>query len=144
MDLSQNVLETFPRHLPPSVQQLYLSHNALRGMAEDSLQGFNRLCYLRLHNNRLKNEGLAPGVFNVTSLVELDLSFNQLTEIPLVPTTLQYLYLEVNHIEGEVLKRELTIHEMFFPPSVLLDLHFVLAIYKNYICSFKKKKKKKK
>ncbi|XP_046731674.1 lumican [Silurus meridionalis] len=98
LDLSKNILDTFPIHLPPSVQQLYLSHNTLTGMAEDSLQGFNKLCYLRLRNNRLKNDGLSPGVFNVTSLVELDLSFNQLTEIPIVPTTLQYLYLEVNHI----------------------------------------------
>ncbi|XP_053509036.1 lumican [Ictalurus furcatus] len=98
LDLSRNVLGTFPKHLPPSVQQLYLSHNALTGMAEDSLQGFKRLCYLRLRNNQLKNDGLGPGVFNVTSLVELDLSFNQLTEIPVVPTTLQYLYLEVNRI----------------------------------------------
>lgn len=113
LDLSQNALDTFPKHLPPSVQQLYLSHIALTGMAEDSLQGFNRLCYLCLCSNQLKNNGLAPGVFNVTSLVEMDLSFNHLTEIPVVPTTLQYLYLEVNHIRGEIIKCKLMIHEMF-------------------------------
>jgi len=50
----------------------------------------------------LRNEGLDPGAFNLTSLVELDLSYNQLTEIPTVPTTLQYLYLEVNQIQGEL------------------------------------------
>lgn len=83
-------------------------------MAEESLQGFNRLCYLRLRNNRLNNEGLGPGVFNVTSLVELDLSFNQLTEIPVVPITLQYLFLEVNHITGEIIDYKLKIHERFF------------------------------
>lgn len=104
LDLSQNLLDTFPKHLPPSVQQLYLSHNTLTGITTDSLQGFNKLSYLRLRNNQLKIDGLAPGVFNVTSLVELDLSFNQLTQIPVVPTTLQYLYLEVNHIRGEIIK----------------------------------------
>ncbi|XP_036415461.1 lumican [Colossoma macropomum] len=98
LDLSHNLLETFPKHLPPSVQQLYLTSNTLTGMSEASLQGFNGLRYLRLSHNQLKNEGLAYGAFNVTSLVELDLSYNQLTEIPVVPTTLQYLYLEVNHI----------------------------------------------
>lgn len=70
-------------------------------MSEDSLSGFNGLCYLRLSHNRLKSDGVSSGAFNVTSLVELDLSYNQLTEIPVVPTTLQYLYLEVNDIRGK-------------------------------------------
>ncbi|KAG9260529.1 lumican-like [Astyanax mexicanus] len=98
LDLSHNNLETFPKHLPPSVQQLYLSGNDLTGLSEDCLQDFNGLRYLRLSRNRLKNQDLASAAFNVTSLVELDLSYNQLTQIPVVPTSLQYLYLEVNHI----------------------------------------------
>ncbi|XP_026131618.1 lumican-like [Carassius auratus] len=99
LDLSHNLLETFPKHLPPSVQQLYLSNNSLTGMTQNSLHGFNRLRYLRLGHNKLRNEGLDPGAFNLTSLVELDLSYNQLTEIPTIPITLQYLYLEVNQIQ---------------------------------------------
>ncbi|XP_052425676.1 lumican-like [Carassius gibelio] len=99
LDLSHNLLETFPKHLPPSVQQLYLSNNSLTGMTQNSLNGFNRLRYLRLGHNKLRNEGLDPGAFNLTSLVELDLSYNQLTEIPTIPITLQYLYLEVNQIQ---------------------------------------------
>ncbi|XP_076845328.1 lumican [Brachyhypopomus gauderio] len=98
MDLSHNRLDTFPKHLPPSVQQLYLSSNVLTGMSSDSLQGFTGLRYLRLSRNRLKSEDLSPGTFNVSSLVEVDLSYNQLTQIPVVPITLQYLYLEVNNI----------------------------------------------
>ncbi len=50
----------------------------------------------------MRNEVLDPGAFNLTSLIELDLSYNQLIAIPTVPTTLQYLYLEVNHIQGEL------------------------------------------
>ncbi|XP_016299072.1 lumican-like [Sinocyclocheilus anshuiensis] len=99
LDLSHNLLETFPKHLPPSVQQLYLSNNSLTGLTENSLHGFNSLRYLRLGHNKLRNEGLDRGAFHLTSLVELDLSYNQLTEIPTIPTTLQYLYLEVNHIQ---------------------------------------------
>ncbi|XP_067243432.1 lumican [Chanodichthys erythropterus] len=99
LDLSHNLLDTFPKHLPPSIQQLYLSNNSLTGLTENSLHGFNGLRYLRLGHNKLRNEGLEPGAFNLTSLVELDLSYNQLKEIPTVPTTLQYLYLEVNHIQ---------------------------------------------
>ncbi|XP_051967227.1 lumican-like [Xyrauchen texanus] len=99
LDLSHNILDTFPKYLPPSVQQLYLSNNSLTGLTESSLQGFNGLRYLRLGHNKLTNVGLDPEAFNLTSLVELDLSYNQLTEIPSVPITLQYLYLEVNHIQ---------------------------------------------
>ncbi|NP_001018560.2 uncharacterized protein LOC553753 precursor [Danio rerio] len=99
LDLSHNFLDTFPKHLPPSVQQLYLSNNSLTGLSENSLHGFSGLRYLRLGHNKLRNERLDPGAFNLTSLVELDLSYNRLTEIPSVPITLQYLYLEVNHIQ---------------------------------------------
>ncbi|XP_077059440.1 fibromodulin isoform X1 [Siphateles boraxobius] len=72
----------------------------LKGLTKNSLHGFNGLRYLRIGHNKLRNEGLDPGAFNLTSLVELDLSYNQLTEIPTVPTTLQYLYLEVNQIQA--------------------------------------------
>ncbi|KPP60799.1 hypothetical protein Z043_121168 [Scleropages formosus] len=99
LDLSQNYLEEFPKHLPPSVQQLYLSSNFLSGLKEESLQGFHSLRYLRLSHNQLRNMALAPNAFNLSSMVELDLSYNQLTSIPIMPSTLQYLYLEVNHIQ---------------------------------------------
>ncbi|XP_023688130.1 fibromodulin [Paramormyrops kingsleyae] len=98
LDLSQNHLEEFPKHLPPAVQQLYLSNNSLRSLGDESLHGFHSLRYLRLGYNRLHSSGLSAGAFNLSSLVELDLSYNQLTSTPTVPTTLQYLYLEVNLI----------------------------------------------
>lgn len=61
--------------------------------------GFHNLKYLRLSHCGLQK--IKPQVFNVTSLVELDLSYNKLSSIPAVPTTLQYLYLEANQIQGE-------------------------------------------
>ncbi|XP_036386662.1 lumican [Megalops cyprinoides] len=99
LDLSHNRLDLFPSHLPPSVQQLYLSNNSLIGLFEDSLQGFHSLGHLRLSHNQLRSPNMAPGAFNVSTMVELDLSYNQLTSIPVVPTTLLYLYLEANQIE---------------------------------------------
>ncbi|XP_028853352.1 lumican [Denticeps clupeoides] len=98
LDLSHNFLKTFPRHLPSAVEQLYLSNNSLAGMERDSLQGFSNLRYLRLGHNQLQDNGMDPGAFNLTSLVELDLSYNHLTQIPVVTTSLRYLYLEANLI----------------------------------------------
>ncbi|KAL4622402.1 lumican-like [Arapaima gigas] len=99
LDLSWNHLAEFPKYLPPSVQQLYISKNFLTGLSDESLQGFRNLRHLRLNHNQLRNKDLAPSAFNLTSMVELDLSYNQLTSIPLMPSTLQYLYLEANHIQ---------------------------------------------
>uniref|UniRef100_A0A4W5NWT7 Zgc:113307 n=1 Tax=Hucho hucho TaxID=62062 RepID=A0A4W5NWT7_9TELE len=99
LNLSGNLFSSFPSHLPPSIQQLYLSNNSLSGLGEESLQGFTNLRYLRLRRCGLVSPSLHPQSFNRSSLVELDLSYNKLTTIPLVPLTLQYLYLEANHIQ---------------------------------------------
>ncbi|XP_076605663.1 lumican [Chaetodon auriga] len=99
LDLSGNLFSSVPRHLPPSVQQLYLSNNSLSGLDEDSFVGFLNLKFLRLSQCGLQSHGVPPQVFNFSSLVELDLSYNRLTTIPTVPTTLQYLYLEANKIQ---------------------------------------------
>nr|XP_020489929.1 lumican-like isoform X1 [Labrus bergylta]XP_020489930.1 lumican-like isoform X1 [Labrus bergylta]XP_029133273.1 lumican-like isoform X1 [Labrus bergylta] len=100
LDLSGNLFLSVPRHLPPSVQQLYLSNNALSGLDEESFQGFLQLKYLRLSHCGLKSHDIPPQAFNISSLVELDLSNNKLTTVPTVPTSLQYLYLEANEIQG--------------------------------------------
>uniref|UniRef100_A0A3Q3WAX9 LRRNT domain-containing protein n=1 Tax=Mola mola TaxID=94237 RepID=A0A3Q3WAX9_MOLML len=99
LDLSWNLLSSVPRHLPPSVQQLYLSNNALSILNDDIFAGFLNLKYLRLSHCGLQSHNIPSEVFNFTSLVELDLSHNKLTAIPTVPTTLQYLYLEANEIQ---------------------------------------------
>ena len=92
-----------PRHLPATVQQLYLSNNSLAELGEDSFAGFQGLKYLRLGRCGLRSPTLHPGVFsNLSSLVEMDLSYNKLTSVPAVPTTLQYMYLEANQIQGYI------------------------------------------
>ncbi|XP_033481952.2 lumican isoform X1 [Epinephelus lanceolatus] len=99
LDLSGNSLSSVPKHLPPSVQQLYLSNNTFSELDEDSFVGFLSLKYLHLSHCGLQSSGVHLQVFNFSSLVELDLSYNKLTTIPTVPTTLQYLYLEANQIQ---------------------------------------------
>lgn len=43
LNLSGNLFSSVPSHLPPSIQQLYLSNNSLSGLGEESLQGFTNL-----------------------------------------------------------------------------------------------------
>ncbi|XP_056294551.1 lumican [Pseudoliparis swirei] len=99
LELSGNLFSAVPRHLPTSVQQLYMSSNTLPGLDKNSFGGFLNLKYLRLSHCSLQSSGIHQQVFNFSSLVELDLSYNKLKTIPTVPTTLQYLYLEANEIQ---------------------------------------------
>ncbi|KAJ3603224.1 hypothetical protein NHX12_030967 [Muraenolepis orangiensis] len=99
LDMGDNRFKSVPMHLPPSVQQLYLSGNAFSGLGESSFAGLVRLKYLRLSRCGLQDTGVPTQVFNMSTLVELDLSYNRLAVTPTVPTSLQYLYLEANEIQ---------------------------------------------
>ena len=59
------------------------------------------LKYLRISNNKLVSSGIPAGVFNVSTLVELDLSFNKLQKIPEVNEMLEQLYLQANQISSQ-------------------------------------------
>uniref|UniRef100_A0A8C4RRE9 Zgc:113307 n=1 Tax=Erpetoichthys calabaricus TaxID=27687 RepID=A0A8C4RRE9_ERPCA len=100
LDLSHNSLTEFPAYLPPSIQQLYLSNNSLTALPGNCLINFKNLQYLRLSHNKLTNDGLPSTVFNTSVIVEMDLSYNHLTSIPMVHESLQYLFLEANIIEA--------------------------------------------
>lgn len=100
LDISGNLFSAVPSHLPPSVQQLYLSYNNFSGLDEGSFEGFLNLKFLRLSHCGLQSSSVHPQAFNHSSLVEVDLSYNKLTTTPTVPITLQYLYLEANNIRG--------------------------------------------
>ncbi|XP_061689332.1 lumican [Syngnathoides biaculeatus] len=99
LDLSGNSFSSVPRHLPISVQQLYLSNNSFAGIDENTFVGLLNLKYLRLSQCYLQSRKVHSQAFNLSSLVELDLSYNKFTRIPTVPITLQHLYLEANEIQ---------------------------------------------
>ncbi|CAL8379640.1 unnamed protein product [Boreogadus saida] len=99
LDLGENRFKAVPAHLPPSVQQLYLSGNNFSELGEGSFAGLDRLKYLRLSRCGLRSPGVPQTAFNVSTLVELDLSYNRLAVTPTVPNSLQYLYLEANEIQ---------------------------------------------
>ena len=103
LDLGENRFKAVPAHLPPSLQQLYLSGNNFSELGEGSFAGLDRLKYLRLSRCGLRSPGVPRTAFNVSTLVELDLSYNRLAVTPTVPNSLQYLYLEANEIQGEAM-----------------------------------------
>lgn len=94
-------LSQVPAPLPAYLHQLYLEYNAIDSIPEGFLSLFSQLQYFRMSHNLLTNKGIPANMFNVSGLVELDLSFNKLERIPSVSTTLQYLYLQANQIKGE-------------------------------------------
>lgn len=94
------VLPQVPDSLPEQLHQLYMEHNSIRSLPESFLTALTHLQYVRMAHNQLTDTGVPANAFNVSGLVELDLSFNRLERIPSVSTSLQHLYLQANQIKG--------------------------------------------
>ncbi|PWA31930.1 hypothetical protein CCH79_00006670, partial [Gambusia affinis] len=99
LDMSKNKLKKIPNSFPKELQQLYLQHNNIESVPAGFLTMYPNLQFIRLSHNSLTDEGLPSNVFNTSTLVELDLSFNKLEKIPLVSRNLENLYLQANKIK---------------------------------------------
>lgn len=103
LDLSENKLKKLPAGVPASLLMLYADNNDIESIPNGYLAKLPELQYLRISHNKLTDSGIPAGVFNVTSLLELDLSFNKLKSIPEINEALEHLYLQVNQINSECL-----------------------------------------
>ncbi|XP_038636707.1 lumican [Scyliorhinus canicula] len=99
LDLSGNKLTKLPDDPPPAVEMLYINNNQIKSIPKDYFNKMSILQYLRMAHNELTNEGIPEKVFNITSLIELDLAFNELKSIPLVNENLENMYLQANKID---------------------------------------------
>lgn len=100
LDMRKNHLRKMPENLPERLHQLYLDSNKIESIPADFLSMHPKLQFLRLSGNMLTDKGIPPNVFNVSTLVELDLSHNKLEKIPKFSRDLENLYLQANHIKG--------------------------------------------
>ncbi|XP_078468283.1 fibromodulin-like [Lampetra planeri] len=99
LDLSGNALRSLPTALPATLQQLYLDHNLVPSIPSGFLKALPELQYLRLSHNALGSAEIPVEAFNSSaSLLELGLSFNNLSRVPALPASLQHLYLQGNSI----------------------------------------------
>lgn len=99
LDVSSNQLTKVPESLPEMLHQLYLESNSIDSLPGNFLASSSQLQYVRMSHNQLTDKGIPPNTFNVTGLVELDLSYNKLERIPTVSSTLEHLYLQANQIK---------------------------------------------
>ncbi|KAJ8259872.1 hypothetical protein GJAV_G00174420 [Gymnothorax javanicus] len=96
-----NRLDHIPPGLPPSLQELKINENNVRGIDENSLQNLPNLITLELEGNKLSEGNVAPTAFlPLLNLSYLRLGRNHFRTVPLgLPAALKELHLENNVIE---------------------------------------------
>ncbi|XP_038851308.1 keratocan-like [Salvelinus namaycush] len=100
INLAKNQLTTMPLGLPITITQLFLDNNAIEKIPADYFKGLPKVAFLRLNRNKLGNGGLPKNVFNMSSILDLQLSHNQLTQVPMIPSGLEHLHLDHNQIKS--------------------------------------------
>lgn len=101
LNFAQNSLTKMPPILPANVIQLFLDSNSIEEIPENYFETMLRLVSLRLNNNKLTDGGLPSKVFNISSLLDLQLSYNELTIIPAIGVHLEHLHLDNNRINSK-------------------------------------------
>lgn len=73
----------------------------LNPFLRDYFKDMDHLSFVRLNRNQLSDKGLPKGVFNISTLLDLQLSYNQINSIPAISSHLEHLHLNHNHIESK-------------------------------------------
>ncbi|XP_075052141.1 prolargin [Mixophyes fleayi] len=99
LNLAHNILRKMPPTVPETVNQLFLDRNNIEEIPPDYFKDLHNLSFLRLNYNQLSEKGLPKNIFNISSLLVLQLSHNKFTVVPSINPTLEHLYLNDNIIE---------------------------------------------
>ncbi|XP_034022800.1 prolargin [Thalassophryne amazonica] len=100
LNLAHNALKKMPSGVPSGVIQLFLDKNRIEDIPKDYFQGFTNLMFVRMNNNQLSDKGVPKGVFNISTLLDLQLAHNQLSSVPVFNAHLEHLHLNHNSIES--------------------------------------------
>ncbi|XP_006784448.1 prolargin [Neolamprologus brichardi] len=100
LNLAHNTLKKMPTSIPTSLVQLFLDRNRIDDIPKNYFDNHAHLAFVRLNYNQLSDKGVPKNVFNVSSLLDLQLSHNQLASIPLFNGHLEHLHLDHNSIEN--------------------------------------------
>ncbi|KAM4664595.1 extracellular matrix protein 2-like [Discoglossus pictus] len=93
-------MQYLPLMNDPGLKTLYLAENEISKLPARAFSGLPNLEWLDLSKNKLDDSGLAFDVFkNLTKLKRLNLDGNRLTELPLLPTSLQELKINDNTLQ---------------------------------------------
>ncbi|XP_040264691.1 keratocan [Bufo bufo] len=115
LNVAKNELKKMPAGLPSNTVQLYLDKNNIESIPDDYFNNVPRISFIRLNYNKLSDKGIPANVFNVTSLLDLQLSHNELATLPPVNGHLERLYLDHNKIKN--------INGTIICPNVVKDEH---------------------
>ncbi|XP_004285163.1 keratocan [Orcinus orca] len=100
LNMAKNSLRNMPPRLPANTMQLFLDNNSIEGIPENYFNVIPKVAFLRLNHNKLSDAGLPSSGFNVSSILDLQLSHNQLTKVPKISAHLQHLHLDHNKIKN--------------------------------------------
>nr|XP_055045511.1 keratocan-like isoform X1 [Misgurnus anguillicaudatus] len=100
INLAKNQLNSMPLGLPPTTSQIFLDSNNIEKIPAEYFKGLPKVSSLRLNRNKLANGGIPKNVFNLSSILDLQLSYNQLTEMPVISSGLEHLHLDHNRIKS--------------------------------------------
>ncbi|XP_073506786.1 keratocan [Phyllobates terribilis] len=100
LNIAKNTLKKMPSGLPSNTVQLYLDNNNIESIPNEYFNKVPKISFIRLNYNKLSDTGVPANVFNVTSILDLQLSYNELTAVPYVNGHLERLYLDHNKIKN--------------------------------------------
>uniref|UniRef100_A0A3Q0R2H5 Keratocan n=1 Tax=Amphilophus citrinellus TaxID=61819 RepID=A0A3Q0R2H5_AMPCI len=78
INLAKNQLSNMPLGLPPSTTQLFLDGNNIEKIPPGYFKGLPKVAFVRLNHNKLGSSGVPKNVFNISSILDLQLSHNQI------------------------------------------------------------------
>lgn len=101
LNVARNALKKMPTGLPSNTVQLYLDNNNIESIPNDYFSNTPKIAFIRLNFNKLSDTGIPATVFNVTSILDLQLSHNDIATVPIVNGHLERLYLDHNKIKSK-------------------------------------------